>query len=487
MAGVDIFVSFLHSMAHSMAVVIMAAYFVTRAAWFGDVLDGRASGKTRAKIMVICGLLGMLGSMAGIHLHGATASTQFLGPMLAGLLAGPLAGLGAGLISGCHRLLIGPAFTIVPTLAAGVLVGVVGGTYQQVVTRRTGQMIGATGATLLAILAEICNTTLVLVFSHSLAKTWALQKSIIMPVFVANVAGTVIFFHFIQSLVNERRIRQQRDQFLAQNHKIEGELSAARDIQMGMVPDMAGGAIDWPGGRLFAILHTAREVGGDFYDFFLDREGKLVFTVGDVSDKGVPAALFMAMTRTLMRGLSEPGQLPHELLARVNQELAESNRTSMFVTLFCGKLDLATGELGFSNAGHNPPLLVRRNGTVDWLRLPPGLVLGAFASSTFLMDKIILGPGDSIVAYTDGVTEAMDPEGGMYSPERLLDTIRARPGASPRELVERLDASVNAFAAGAAQSDDITLLAVQYLGGRAPAWGAVPADGAGEAFVPSGA
>jgi sigma-B regulation protein RsbU (phosphoserine phosphatase) len=112
---------------------------------------------------------------------------------------------------------------------------------------------------------------------------------------------------------------------------------------------------------------------------------------------------------------------------------------------------------------------------VDWLMLPPGLVLGAFSSSTFLLDKIILEPGDSIVAYTDGVTEAMDPEGGMYSTGRLVDAIRSRPGASPRELVERLDASVHAFAAGAAQSDDITLLAVQYLGDRAPARGALPA------------
>lgn len=270
--------------------------------------------------------------------------------------------------------------------------------------------------------------------------------------------------HLNQALDDVRLIQQQRDQYLGQKLKIEGELSVAREIQMGMVPKMFPHAPNWPECSLFALLHSAREVGGDFYDFYLDNEGRLIFTIGDVSDKGVPAALFMAQTRTLLRGMCAPGQMPHELLGRVNRELADGNALSMFVTIFCAKLDLATGELWFSNAGHNPPLLIRQGTRVEWLKLPPGLVLGAFPSTIFTTEKIILAPGDGILAYTDGVTEALNVQGRMYSEQRLVETLQGMSGATPRQIVDGLQASVEAFALGADQSDDVTLIAIKYLG-----------------------
>jgi sigma-B regulation protein RsbU (phosphoserine phosphatase) len=270
--------------------------------------------------------------------------------------------------------------------------------------------------------------------------------------------------HLNEALDDVWLIHQQRDHYLAQKLKIEGELSVAKDIQMGMVPRMFPNAPDWPECSLFALLHSAREVGGDFYDFYLDDEGKLIFTIGDVSDKGVPAALFMAQTRTLLRGMCAPGQMPHELLGRVNSVLADNNGLSMFVTIFCAKLDLATGELWFSNAGHNPPLLIRQGTRVEWLKLPPGLVLGAFPATTFTTEKIILAPGDGILAYTDGVTEALNVVGRMYSEQRLVETLQGMSGATPRQIVDGLQASVEAFALGAAQSDDVTLIAIKYWG-----------------------
>jgi sigma-B regulation protein RsbU (phosphoserine phosphatase) len=183
-----------------------------------------------------------------------------------------------------------------------------------------------------------------------------------------------------------------------------------------------------------------------------------------VSDKGVPAALFMAVTKTLLKGMSEPGQRPHELLQKVNREVAEANDLNMFVTIFCAKLDFATGELWYSNAGHNPPLLLRKGQRPEWLPLPPGLVLGALPGSTFRTDRILLNPGDALFTYTDGVTEAMDPEAAMFTEERLASTLKPLAGAGPKELVEAVGTAVKAFAAGAPQSDDVTMLALKYRG-----------------------
>jgi sigma-B regulation protein RsbU (phosphoserine phosphatase) len=380
------------------------------------------------------------------------------------LLGGPLAGLTAGCLAGLHVRYFGNDIAMLPSVISTITAGLAGGLFHACTTRRTGTHLEVTGATLFAMVVQIFHQSLLLLLIRPFATAWELVNAIGIPMFLANAIGTGIFFYFLSNTNQERLTRLQRDHYLGQKQKIEGELSVARDIQMSMVPKMYPKAPEWPGGSLFAHLRSAREVGGDFYDFYLDPEGKLIFTIGDVSDKGVPAALFMAETRTLLKGMNEPGQMPHELLERVNRELEDGNAMSMFVTLFCAKLDFATGELWFSNAGHNPPLVIRQGHRVEWLKLPPGMVLGAFATSHFTTEKIVLAPGDSLLAYTDGVTEAMNPEGRMYSENRLQTTLQGMAGGSPQQLVEGMDASVKAFARGAVQSDDVTLIAVRYQG-----------------------
>jgi sigma-B regulation protein RsbU (phosphoserine phosphatase) len=264
-------------------------------------------------------------------------------------------------------------------------------------------------------------------------------------------------------LAEANAARAERDQYLAQKLKIEGELSAAREIQMSLVPGMALHGPDWPHCQLYASLRSAKEVGGDLYDFFLDGEGKLVLAIGDVSGKGVPAALFMAVTKTLLKALSEVGQQPHELLERVNRELAAENDALMFTTLFCAKLDFTTGELLYSNAGHNPPLLVRQE-RVDWLKLPKGFVLGPDGASRYLTERLVLEPGDSLLASTDGVTEAMNVQRKLYGEPKLIELVRGAARSSPMDFVRLVEASVTEHAGEEPQSDDITLLAIRYLG-----------------------
>jgi len=246
--------------------------------------------------------------------------------------------------------------------------------------------------------------------------------------------------------------------------RIESELKIARAIQMNFLPKHFPPFPEQSAFDLFAALEPAMEVGGDLYDFFMVDDRHLFFSVGDVSDKGVPAALFMAVTKTLMKGIVEQGLTPADVLARVNVELCQNNESAMFVTVACGMLDVATGELLYSNAGHNPPVLLRAGGVPEMLPMPPGLVLGAMEEAAFSTRTVWLGPDDRLLLYTDGVTEAMDAGQKLFSEERLLIEMAPLTTATPRRMVERLMAAVQAHAGDAAQSDDITILALHYKG-----------------------
>ncbi len=248
----------------------------------------------------------------------------------------------------------------------------------------------------------------------------------------------------------------------AEKERFASELRVAHEIQMSFLKKIFPPFPERDDLTLYATLEPAREVGGDLYDFgFLD-ENRLVFYVGDVSDKGVPAALVMAMTMTLMKraGL-QPGTTPARILREVNQALAEDNESAMFVTLFIGIFDACSGELTFSNAGHNPPLILGADGNCRYLGLPEGLVLGVMPDENYTDDSIRLEPGDMILTYTDGVTEAMNPERALYSEERLQQTLAALSGRSVEDTVAAIIASVKEHAAGAPPSDDITVLALK--------------------------
>lgn len=250
----------------------------------------------------------------------------------------------------------------------------------------------------------------------------------------------------------------------AAKERIESELKIARSIQMNFLPKKFPPFPDRQEFDLFARLQPAKEVGGDLYDFFLVDDRTLFISVGDVADKGVPAALFMAVTKTLMKGITEQERSPATILARVNDELAQENEDAMFVTLFCGLLDLQSGDFVYSNAGHNPPVLVRSGQPPEWLTLPPGFLLGPVAGMQYQDARIHLHPGDAILAYTDGVNESMDPDKEMFGNERLLGTVAQTRDPSAEAYVQGLFAAVQAHAQDEPQSDDITVLGLRYTG-----------------------
>lgn len=251
----------------------------------------------------------------------------------------------------------------------------------------------------------------------------------------------------------------------AAKERIESELKIARTIQMSFLPKRFPPFPDKKEFEIFAALEPAKEVGGDLYDFFLIDEEHVFFSIGDVSGKGVPAALFMAVTKTLMKGICSQAVFPSMALETVNQELCKDNDSSMFVTVFCGILNFKTGELLFANAGHNLPVLISSDGEIRWLESPPGFFLGIMEDAQFETSRMILTPGDTLFLYTDGVTEAMNPQQEFFSDPTLLETIARCPDQrTPETIIDCVMKAVKAFTGEEPQSDDITMLALYYRG-----------------------
>jgi hypothetical protein len=260
---------------------------------------------------------------------------------------------------------------------------------------------------------------------------------------------------------------------------VRAQLRARRAKELAMAADIQGNALPrvfppFPEEKrmdLYASMEPARDVGGDFYDFFFSGPDRLVFLVADVSDKGVPAALFMMRAETLLKGLSQTGRPIAEAVTEANLALCEGNVSDMFVTAWIGELDLATGRVTCVNAGHNPPVLLRAaDGSASFLRTRPGLILGAMPGAKYRPETFSLEPGDALYLYTDGVTEQPDPHGTLYGEERLLATLAGGTFLShPEACTAAVLAAVEAHAAGAEQSDDRTQLLLRWRGGSAGA------------------
>ena len=224
----------------------------------------------------------------------------------------------------------------------------------------------------------------------------------------------------------------------AARERIESELNIARDIQLSILPKIFPPFAGMPELDLFAVLKSAREVGGDLYDFFTVDEDNFCFVIGDVSGKGVPASLFMAVTKTLFKATAVSGTPPEVVLDNVNTELSRGNDKAMFVTAFFGILNIKTGVIAFSNGGHNLPVVMRKDGSVKYLWKTGGMVVGAMEGMKFEPGTLTLAPGDRLFLYTDGVTEAMDKNKVLFSDERLLRELEQLHGLPVKEVLNRL-------------------------------------------------
>jgi sigma-B regulation protein RsbU (phosphoserine phosphatase) len=256
-------------------------------------------------------------------------------------------------------------------------------------------------------------------------------------------------------------IKQQMSeigQMASARQKLESELSIARDIQQSMLPASRAFETAHMHVDACALLEPASEVGGDFYQFSELEPGVLWFAIGDVSDKGIPAALFMARTLTVLEQQARRHGSPEKILAAASLRLAEANETCMFATVLCGRLEVASGRFALASAGHEPPLLLHADGRAELLSLDSGGPLGFETATDFPLYQGVLGAGCALIGYTDGVTEAFDTQDRAYGSERLLRALVR--GENAASACRRLLGDVRRFAGDAPQSDDITILAI---------------------------
>lgn len=259
-----------------------------------------------------------------------------------------------------------------------------------------------------------------------------------------------------------KRNIQELTSVTSEKERMSTELNIATKIQAGMLPKGYPAFPDRTDFDLFASMESAKEVGGDLYDYLLIDEDHLMIVVGDVSGKGVPAALIMAIAKTLLNSHAEQGLSPAEIFEAINSQLCRSNEMEMFVTCWLGILTLSTGELCFVNAGHPAPVIVH-NGEIAFLKTKPNLVLAGMDGIHYAEHSIKLEKGDGILIYTDGVTEAMNSKNELFGEERLLESVKTcdiKKMKAP-DFIKKVRGDIDAFVAGAEQFDDITMLALR--------------------------
>ena len=240
------------------------------------------------------------------------------------------------------------------------------------------------------------------------------------------------------------------------------ELNIAAQIQRDMLPQTFPAYPDRDDFDLYASMDPAREVGGDFYDFFLVDDDHLVLIIADVSGKGIPAALFMAIVKSLLKTRASSGESPSKVISRLNDQICKANTTEMFASVWIGSLELSTGILTATNAGHEYPVISRAGKPFELLKDKHNLVMAAMPSVPYSEYRLVLAPGDRLFVYTDGVPEATDPDNKLFGLDRMIEALNSDPDADPERLIRNVTAAIERFVRSAPQFDDTTMLALTY-------------------------
>jgi len=449
-------ISLFTDLVEKVCVIVVIAYLLTRLKYFTEVLDGKLTIRNQLIMILIFGGISIYGSYSGVNIFGAIANVRDLGPMVAGLVGGPIVGLGAGLIGGLHRLTMG-GFTCIPCSLSTILAGLFAGIIYLANKKR---FIGIWGAVLFSILLETFHMILALILASPFAQALEVVEDLYIPMILANAVGMFIFAFMITNLIKERATKKERDKLSAQLERRKKEMEIAQQIQESFLPHTIPFIENYD---LAASSIPAQEVGGDFYDFIPISSEQTGLTIGDVSGKGIPAALFMAFSRTLLRAKACRNPGAGRMIESVNNFINEEPHSNMFVTLFYSILDSSRNKLTFVNAGHNPPLLLRNeNGKI--IRLSTGgVVLGAMKGLKMVEKTIDMYPQDLLVLYTDGVTEAINQQEDQFGEERLIKLIKDNKDMPSEDLKKLIIDTVYDFASGTPQADDITIMVLRRV------------------------
>ncbi len=455
------------NMIGAVAVILVIAAFIGGGRLTARLLTGNSRWKYSLVVGALGGVLGIYGTMAGVPLNGAIVSVRDVGPMFAGLTGGPVGGLIAGVIAGTHRLLVGlldpgasvnsklvTASCVAATLVIGLMCGFLSVKHHEKLKKPwwallTGVVMETFHLTLLVLIVGI----------NDFSAGWGIVKAIAIPFILINALGFTLMIAMIAYIEKQRVMSLERS-------RMQTELEVATTIQRSLLPPVTE---TYPGRKeigVAASMDPAKAVGGDFYDVFFVGKDRLAFVVADVSGKGVPAALFMATSKTTIQNCVRDIASLSEAAATANDSLCRNNTAEMFVTAWIGVLDLPTGMLSFINAGHNPPVLVS-GGKAAFVKQRSGFILAGMEGMKYREQTLQLKPGDRFFLYTDGVTEAENTAHALFGEERLAACLEREADKTPGEIIAAVKSAIDAHADGADQFDDITMLCIRYDGAQA--------------------
>lgn len=443
-------------------VVIVFAYLFTRSRFFVEVLEHHPMVSTQIILVVIFGCLSIYGLSSGVTFSGANVNIRDLGPIIAGLACGPYVGLGAGLIGGAYRMSMGGS-NVMAAAIGPVIAGLFSGLVYLFNKR---ELLSTRNAVIFTIAIESFVSVVALVIramNGSSSSIMTVVVNVAIPMIILTSIAVGVFSFIVHNLLTERRTLREKESLEREMARKDAELQIAAEIQKSFLPDTL---LQIEGFEIAGTSIPAKEVGGDFYDVMpfevipFNRQ-RLGVMIADVSGKGVPAALFMALSRIVIRVSATWFSKSSEAIAFANPIISRDSKTGMFVTVFYCVLDNDAHSLTYVNAGHNPPLLIRAGTAVPEELEATGIAIGAMDDAPYEQREIPLASGDLLVLYTDGVTEAVNDKEEMFEIPRLLDIILASRSLPAQEIVDAIITGVNAFSQSQPQYDDITLMVIK--------------------------
>lgn len=451
----------LASLIGSIAVIDLIAVILQGTKNLADTNKGKLG--RALSLGLLGGLFGMYATISGYTMdNGIIITIRDVGPMMAGCLGGPLSGLLAGVIAGVHRFMQGMpdimAGTTIPCTISTIVIGLICGALFKRFEKRKNRGLYAF---IIAVIMEVLHLGSVFIYKSILTDVISSIKLVlgIAPSFL--LANGIAFGLLVY--ITEVLDKYKRDE--TNKEKIEAELDTASNIQKSMLPEVTQKMIDDKRFDLYATMIPAKQVGGDFYDHYYIDDDHFAITIADVSGKGVPAALFMARTKTIIKNNLQLGLSLKEAITKSNEQLAEDNKENMFVSAWIGILEISTGKLTYLNAGHNPPVLRKANGEAGYIKDRSGLILAVDGDSQYKIFEMNMDRGDILYAYTDGVVEANDEKEKLYGEDRLLEVLKIAEG-NTEETCKLVKKDVDKFVENSVQFDDITMIALKYDGGN---------------------
>ncbi|HWQ64470.1 MAG TPA: SpoIIE family protein phosphatase [Methanospirillum sp.] len=449
------YVEFFLTLIQLVCVIAVLAYLFTRRPMFERIINHNTTSLDTIICLLFFGALSIYGSITRTKILGAEVNVLDLGPMVGGLIGGPVVGVGSGIIGALFRYNLG-GIAAEPCSLAAIVAGLLGGVVWYL-NKRNFPSIGA--VVIFAIGIEIIHDilALILITPYEVAESIVLQLTF--PITLANVLGIAIFAIIIHNRISEERTRQERDRLGEEIYRRDVDMRAARQIQKHFLPAKVPDVDDI---SLAAVSVPAQDVGGDFYDFIYPiRENLLGLVIADVSGKGIPAALFMGLSKTLTWANLVREDSLISAIEGANHMIRVNATPGMFVTLWCGLLDTQSRELVYVNAGHPPPLLFREDGCMVNLKRT-GMALGVF-EKPYRQENIVLLKGDLLVLYTDGITEAINVSDEQYGIDRLIRVIQEHKDDPVSVIIQSVQDDLAGHCKGTDPFDDITMVAIRVM------------------------